>query len=163
MKITIFAAVLCVFLLGGCASQAVFETLGNVLQQPANTLARELHLDLPQEAAVSVVAGDAGALYLCDGYEIMVETLAAGDLNETLLTLTGFSRDALTVIQTQHGDLQRYECAWSSAGEGGDQVARTVILDDGYYHYCVTFCASSEDSGSLQSQWQAVIDSISVS
>lgn len=157
--ITIFLAAL---MLTGCGAKEVFETLGNVLIEPGNTIAREIHMALPDDAAVRSMEGQTGTIYLCDGYEIMVETLVAGNLNATLQTLTGFCREDLTVMQTQRDDLVCYECVWSSAGEAGDQVSRTMILDDGYYHYCVTFCAAFQDSGSLQQQWQAIIDTIVV-
>ncbi|MGN0998006.1 MAG: hypothetical protein ACI4PO_00465 [Faecousia sp.] len=162
MKKTRITILLTALMLTGCGSQPVFETLGNILLEPGITAAREIHMILPDDAAVSSMEGQTGAIYLCDGYEIMVETLSAGDLNETIQALTGFCREDLTVIQTQRDDLVCYECVWSSTGEGGDQVSRTMILDDGYYHYCVTFCAGAQDSGSLQRQWQAIIDSIDV-
>ena len=160
MKKTWITIFLTALMLTGCGAKDVFETLGNVLAEEGITAVREIHMSLPDEAAVSSMEGQTGTIYLCDGYEIMVETLSAGDLNETIQTLTGFCREDLTIIQTQRDDLVCYECVWSSAGESGDQVSRSVILDDGYYHYCVTFCAGAQDSGSLQQQWQAIIDSI---
>lgn len=162
MKKMMTVLLLSALLMTGCGAQEVFETLGNVLQEPGITVAREISMMLPDEAAVCTMTGQSGKLFLCDGYEITVETLSAGDLNSTVRSLTGFDRENLTVMQTQRGDLICYECVWSSAGEGGDQVSRAVILDDGYYHYCVTFSAGEEDSGSLQQQWQDVIDSLEV-
>ncbi len=118
--------------------------------------------DLPEDAAAQVISGENGTLYFCDGYEIMVQTLSSGDLNRTLQTLTGYSADALTVIETATSNVKRYESAWTAAAEEGDQVGRTVILDDGNYHYCLSVMASAREAGSLQECWQALFSSLAL-
>ena len=45
------------------------------------------------------------------------------------------------------------------AGEGGDQVARTVVLDDGNYHYAVTCMASENDYDLADSGWDRIFGS----
>ncbi len=150
------------FTLCGCSAQPVFETLGNILGEPENILARQIHIQLPEDAAITTIVGESKRMYLCGDYEIMLETVEAGDLNQTLTSLTGFEADSLTVIQTEHDDMTRYECVWTSAGEGGEQVNRTVILDDGYYHYCIIFCAPAAEAGALQSQWQSIVNTLEV-
>ena len=149
-------------MLSGCASQETFESLGDVLGQQNGTEPAQVDFLIPESESVEVIRGDSGSLYLCDGYEIAVETMTSGDISKTVETLSGYARDCLTVMQTGTTELARYECVWTSAGEAGDQVGRTVILDDGRYHYCLTLTASAEDSGSLQETWQEIISSFCV-
>ena len=85
-----------------------------------------------------------------------------GDLNATMRALTGFSREQLTVMETERSDFKRYDCVWSTAGEGGDHVARAVILDDGYYHYAVTVMADFASAGELTRTWKTILDSVSL-
>ena len=154
----ICACLLILLLLTGCKSNTVFETVSDdvqyVLAQPG-----QIKLQLPPEAAVTTVSDGMGnRIYLCDGYSVAVQTFSAGDLEETLRSVTGFSRDALTLLQTKQGTLDRYECAWSCVGEQ-EQVGRAVILSDGLYHYAVSILA---DTGTDQAGWQKVLQSIEV-
>lgn len=146
-----------VLLLSGCRAEPTFETLQDVYAGQNISVPREVLLDLPED--ISVIQNENGKLYLCDGYDITVETFASGDLHQTIQTLTGFAPDSLTLLQTSVTDAQRYECVWSAAGEGGDMVGRAVVLDDGNYHYCVTVMASSDRAGELSDNWQTLLDS----
>lgn len=147
-------------LLGGCAAAPTFETLGDDHVQSVMQEERSVVLQLPQEA--QVVRGDAGTLYLCDGFELTSQVFPSGDMQQTLQSLTGFSGDALTVMRTDAGDYQRYECVWTAAGEGGDVVGRAVILDDGVYHYCLTMTADASEVSQVQPVWQQILDSYSL-
>ena len=157
--------ILCFFLFihTGCAAQETFETVSDVLGPEPNPEPAAVEFLMPEDAAAPVFHSDGGRLYFCDGYEIMVETLESGDLNRTVATLTGFDADSLTILQTGNNQAQRYECVWTAAGEGGDQVGRTVILDDGSYHYCISFTALATDAGSLQETWQEIASSFQLS
>lgn len=149
-------------LLSGCAAQDTLETLGNVLSEQDMLTPAEVDFLIPQGEEVEVIRGETGSLYLCDGYEIAVEILASGNLSKTVETLSGFDRSSLTVMETGTSDLGRFECVWTSAGEAGDQVGRTVILDDGKFHYCLTLTTPAEESGGLQETWQEIISSFSL-
>ena len=151
------------FVLSGCGAQEAFETVNDVYVPQPSPEPASVEFLLPEEAAAPVFHGDAGKLYFCEGYEIMVETLESGDLNRTVATLTGFDADSLTILQTGSAQPQRYECVWTAAGEGGDQVGRMVILDDGSYHYCISFTALANDAGSLQETWQEIASSFQLS
>jgi hypothetical protein len=124
------------------------------LPEPAQVV-----LDLPQEAGMEGFAGEAGRLYLCEGYCIAVESLAGGDMNATLRQLTGYDAGNLTVLQRTDGGMQRYECAWTCVGEAGDQVGRAVVVDDGIYHYCVSVTAPAEKALKLQPVFRALFES----
>ncbi len=151
-----------VLLLTGCGSAPTFETLGNVYEAQAAPEPRAYTLKLPEHAAVQTVQGDTGKIYFCDGYEILVETRAGGNLDGTVRNLSGFSLRDLTVLETKEQGITCYECAWTSAGEGGFQTARAKILDDGVWHYCLTVLAPAEEVSSLQADWQQLFDSFSL-
>ena len=48
------------------------------------------------------------------------------------------------------------EDAWVSVGEAGDQIARTLIVDDGNYHYVLTLQAEAEKGGELSAAWSEI-------
>lgn len=149
-------------LLCGCAKMAM-ETVSDVyVTQPAGER-QTIQLELPEDAAQAVMELNQGTrLYLCDGYELRLQTLYSGDLDGALRTVTGFGEDRLTVIKTRDGGYDRYDCVWSAAGEGGDQVGRTMILDDGEYYYCVSATADSGVAYELSEVWQEILDSVSL-
>ena len=149
-------------LLSGCASGPV-ETVSDVFvtQPPAEMLT--ICLELPEDAAAAVMNGTDGAkLYLCDGYELRLQTLDCLGLDEALRTVTGYGEDRLTVMKTKEGTLDRYDCVWCSAGEEGELVGRTAILHDGSYYYCVSAMADSADAFELSPVWQTILGSISL-
>ena len=147
-----------VLLLAGCQAAPTFETVDDVYAPQPQSAPREIALALPED--VQTIAGSSGKLYLCDGFDVTVETVAAGDLNKTLQMLTGFAPDALTMLQTAVSGMQRYECAWTAAGENGDTVGRAVVLDDGRYHYCVTVMGQADMAGELSADWQELLNSV---
>ena len=149
-----------VLLLTGCGAQETFETLGDLYVEPVAATAQEMAVDLPAEIAAPVMeSGDSGKLYLCDGYTLTMQTFESGDLNRTLQECTGYGRDALTVMETVRDDVTRYECVWTSAGEGGDQLGRLTVLDDGCYHYVLTVMADAAEAGQLSQTWQHMFNS----
>ena len=159
MKIII--CVLClVLLLSGCSSLD-FETISDNLLPPQEIPASKMTVDLPEDA-IQISYHETGRLYCCDGYELTMEILPSGDLSQTIRELTGYPQDCLTVLETGTGELDRYECSWIAAGEGSDQVGRTVILDDGNYHYAISVTASADDAGSLQQVWQELLRSFAL-
>lgn len=151
---------LAALLLSGCGAQETFETVSDVAVQSVSTAARQVLLTLPEEAAVCVFEdAQTGSLYLCDGYSISLQTLQGGDLDRTLRAVTGYGREQLTLMQTAQPDAKRYECVWSAAGEGEDQVGRAVILDDGSYHYVLSAMAGESSAGDLTETWQEIFRS----
>lgn len=157
----LMALVLFAVLLGGCAVQT-FEKVEDendvtVMIQPATLL-----LDLPEEAAAPAMQGASGSLYFCGDYDITVEVMPAGNLSNTLKTLTGFSGEELNVMKTERCGVDCYEGAWSAAGEAGDHVGRVLVLDDGNFHYCVSIMAMAEDAGSCTSDWNDILMSVAL-
>ena len=163
MKKVLILSLIGAVLLSGCASPAL-ETVSDVYvtQPPAEMMT--IRLELPEDAAEAVMQSGSGSrLYLCDGYELRLQTLNAGSLNEALRVVTGFEEDRLTVLKTREGAFDRYDCVWCAAGEGGEQVGRTAILGDGSYFYAVTAMADSGNAYELTPVWQEILDSITLS
>ncbi len=160
MKKVCILLALCL-LLTGCGGNEVFERVEDVYAPVVET-PKKLSLSLPKEAAVFTVSGGSGTLYLCDGYTVAVETLSGGDLNRTFKSVTGFPLDRLTVMAREMDGITTYRCVWTSAGEGGDQVGRSLILDDGAFHYAVTVMAGAGDAAALEDAWQTLFQSVTL-
>ena len=155
-RIAILALALC---LVGCKPKPEYETISDEVVIGTVAAAQPMQILLPPDAAVAVFQGEDGsALYLCDGYTVTVQTYEAGDLNRTLLDATGFSSGALRPMQTKQGEYARYDCVWTAAGEGEEQVGRLALIDDGNYHYVLSAMAPASQTARLQQPWQTLFD-----
>lgn len=159
----ILITAICLCLLAGCGAKETFETVDDTMVQPVMAPVGQIHFALPNEASTPTMDnGENGKIYLCDGYTVTVQTFQSGDLNSTLQQVTGFSKEALTLMETTEEGLSRYDCVWSTMGEGENQVCRCAILDDGNHHYVVTVMAPESLSGAYQEAWQNLLSSISL-
>lgn len=156
MKIVCVLAALLV--LSGCAAQETFETVSDWYYEPAISMG-VIRMTLPQDAAVVTSHSDAGSIYICDGYTLSVQTLDGGDLDRSLRTVSGFSSDQLQLLQTQRQGGKRYDFVWAAAGEGGDQMCRGALIDDGTYHYTLCVMSDAAESGEFQETWNALFSS----
>lgn len=143
-------------LLCGCRAEETLETISDEWIMPVMAQPQEISVRLPEGLVMPVLEQEDRKLYLAENYEIMLETMASGDLDATIRTLTGYDSDRLTVVQTRQGDAVRYDFVWTAAGESGEQLGRGAILDDGSYHYCLS---SLRDTGESLVVWQDVFDS----
>lgn len=161
MRKLIVAILLC-GVLSGCSAAETFETLGPIQHQPdfTATLAK-VHLTLPESAAKQTFGGT-DTVYECDNYTLVLQTFASGDLSRTVQTLSGFSLEKLSVIESAAGQNRRYDWVWTVAGEEGDMLCRAAVLDDGSYHYCIYTIAPAAEAGALADAWNAVFSSFSV-
>ena len=154
-------AVLLGLVLSGCSAPEAFETMSDEYRIPDLPEAKKILVQLPESAAAAVLHDEAGGcLYLCEDFSVAIQTLQAGDMDATLRSVTGYPRDQLTLMETKPGDATQYECVFAAAGEAGDQVGRTMILDDGSYHYTLTLMASADAAGKLTETWQTILDSV---
>ena len=151
--------VLLVCLMTGCTAAPVMETVADEMVMAENSPRRVL-VTLPEDTVLPVMETDTGKLYICQDFEVSVQTLPGGDLNATVQTLCGFSADQVELLETAAG---RYEFIWSSAGELGDQVGRAVILRDGNYHYCVAAMAPADRAQDCRSAWDTLFASVALS
>ena len=151
---------LLVLMLSGCGAQETFETVSDLDAAPVYATDNHISFSLPDDAAVeSMEAEDGSKIYLCNGYTLTVHKLASGDLDRTLREITGFGRDALTVMETVKNGFKCYRCVWSAAGEGEDQVGRATILDDGQSHHVIAVMADSAQAGDLIGAWEHIMAS----
>lgn len=125
-------------LLCGCGAKETMETISDEPVQAVMAQPREISVRLPDNAVAPVLEGEAEQVYLSDDYEIVIETLSAGDLDATMRSISGYGRDQLTVMETQWDHVTRYDFVWAATGEKGDRLGRAVVLDDGQYHYCMS-------------------------
>lgn len=147
-------------LLSGCGVQPSFETISDKYQVPAAAEMQQIRIALPEDAAVPVMESDsAGRLYICEGYTLTVQTVSNGDMNGVLKSATGFPEENLSIIRTQSEGLQRLDTVWTAAGEGGDQVGRLSLLDDGNYYYVLTAMAPADGIRAAESDWAQIFDS----
>ena len=136
-------------ILAGCTVQETMETVADdiltVQSQP-----RTIRVELPEETVLPAMETDTGTLYICREFEVSVQTLAGGDLERTVGSLTGFSTDDVTIMETAAGGFTRYDLVWSCAGELGPEVGRAAILSDGNWHYCLTAMTPEENAQSYR-------------
>lgn len=159
----LFAAILMTaLLLCGCGAEETLETVADELVVPVMAQPKKISVSLPGEAAMPAVESDSGRIYVCRDYEIVIQTYPAGDLDGTIEELSGCSRDALTVMGTQQDGACRYDFVWASAGEGGDQLGRAVILDDGDYHYTMVVTRPADTTETSQVTWSQVFGSFAL-
>lgn len=161
MKKCIILAALCL-LLGGCAAEETFETVADDIVQPVMAQPREIAVDLPDNAVAPVLESDSEQVYLCEDYEIIIQTLSSGDLSATIQTVSGYSKENLTVMETEQDGVKRYDFVWASAGESGDMLGRAVILDDGSYHYCMSVMRDAAATETSQVTWSNVFNSFAL-
>ena len=145
LLVVAFAALL----LAGCSSPKTYETIADEYEPQDVPAMLEVVVKIPEEAAASVMTSDDGAkLYLCDDYQILLQTMPAGDMQGVFRKLTGFAMEDLTIIQSKYRGLDRYMLVWSAAGEGTDQVGRACVLSDGNYCYTLSAMAPADKAES---------------
>ena len=146
-------------LLCGCKAEETLETVSDEWMVPAMAQPREISVRLPENTVLPVMEQDGRRLYMGQDYEIMLETLASGDLNATICTISGFEKEQLTILETNQADTDRYDFVWTTTGEQGHRLGRAVVLDDGNYHYCMTALRDAEESIIV---WQDVFSSFNL-
>ena len=150
-----------IFLLTGCGVSKDMETMLDVHSPLPTQQAEEIAVFVP-EGAETLRGEDGGKIYLCDGFSIQIQNLPAGDLDKTLRTVSGFSREQLQIMEREENDYNRIECVWAAAGEGEDQICRAVILDDGVYHYALTLMCNASQAGELTAKWKQIAASFTI-
>lgn len=148
-------------MLSGCGAEETFETVSDEILEVA-AVQRQILVELPPEAAAPASESDAGTIYICDGYEIMLQTLTGGDLDATLRTVSGYGREELTVVESRQGDYKRYDLVWACAGEEGERIGRGAVLDDGNYHYVLCVLSDADRVQEYEEVWSALFSSYSL-
>lgn len=151
--------VLLPLLLMGCGAKETFETIADDLVQPVMAQPRQISVRLPEDAVAPVLDSDSQQLFLCGDYEVLMEILESGDLQETVRHVSGYEKENLTVMETFLDGVSRYEFVWACAGEEEDRIGRAVILDDGDYHYCLSVVRDASTTENSQIVWEDVFSS----
>lgn len=146
-------------LLAGCKAEETMETISDELVQPVMTQPARICVALPGETSLPAMENDNGRIYICNDYEIVLQTLPGGDLEKTMQSVSGHEQEDMTVMETFCDGNDRYEFIWVSAGEGGEQIGRGAILDDGNYHYCLSVLWDAEAAKKTQVNWDQVFSS----
>ena len=156
----ILAVLMLALLLCGCAAQETFETVEDLIPVQPVAAPQQFYTSLPEEAASPTFqAEDSGELYVCQGYTISKQITDSGDLEKTLMHLSGKKAEELQLIKTQQETCDRYDFVWTATGEEGLQLGRACILDDGNFHYALSVMAEEETAGELQQTMQDMFDS----
>ena len=148
-------------MLTGCGAEETFETVMDEPVVAAMASPGKIYVQLPPGTAAPALETENQQIYVGDTYEIAVETLEGGDLDATLRSLCGYPRDELTMLETQWGNVTRYEFVWAAAGEEGDRLGRAVVLDDGAYHYCLSLVRDAAVSSDTAA-WNDLFGSFSL-
>ena len=151
-----------VLLLCGCGAEQTLETIADEMVISASAQPREILLTLPEETLLPAMETEHGRLYLCNGYDVAVQTMESGNLDATVRQISGFGAEDLTIIQTSAGEYTRYEFVWTSAGELGEQVGRAEILDDGSYHYVLNTIAPAKTAEEYREIWNGIFESFGI-
>lgn len=161
MKKLCVTAVL-LLMLSGCGTPVSYETISDLYSEPQVLPAQQTSLLLAEEAVNIQQQTDGDRIYVCDDYCVAVQTFFSGDLDATIRSITGYSKDKLMVMERQSDEMTSYECVWVSAGEGGNQVGRLLLVDDGNYHYSLSVMAPEDKAGELTPTWQLLFDSFTI-
>lgn len=151
-----------ILLLCGCSSRQTFETVTDEMVLQASVQPREILLTLPEETLLPAMETDSGTLYLCDGYDVAVQTVESGNLDETVRQVCGFGSEELTMIQTKAGEYTCYDFAWTAATDLGQQIGRTKILDDGSFHYVLSTSTPEKNAEEYYEIWNGIFESFAI-
>lgn len=157
----LWVLVMAAVLLAGCAAETTMETVADELVS-AEPAMKEITMELPGEPVLPVMQTDTGEIYICEDFEVSVETLPGGDIQRTVQMLTGFGMEDVTVMQTTVGERTRYDLAWSAMGETGPEVGRAAVLCDGQYHYCLTVMTAEENASSCREMFNGLFESFTL-
>lgn len=147
-----------IILLTGCSgvSQTGFEQVADDI--PVSSAAPQYSMVLATPADTQEVAAFSGEQLYAQSegaLTITTQVLQADHLDGLLRELTGLSQDHLTLMTTWQDGLPRHDLTWTAAGEGGMEVYRSVILDDGTYYYIATAAVPEEQAAAYANQIKA--------
>lgn len=155
----ICSILLVVLMLAGCGASEVYETITDEPVLPASVQPREILFDLAQDPILPAMESDGGQLYICGDFDVMVQTMEAGDLQETVYRISGYQPEELTLIQTASGEIEKYEFVWTSASDEGQMISRATVLNDGSYHYALSATVDAELIEEYQEIWNGIFES----
>jgi len=150
---------LCGMIFAGCGAEQTVETIVDEPMVQVSAEPREIYVALPDDSVLPAMESDSGTVYFCKDYDISIQTMESGDLQKTVKTVSGYSPEDLTVVETAVADYIRYDFVWSAAGELGQQVCRASVLDDGNYHYVLAVMGYADTAGEYGEIWSGILES----
>ena len=160
MKVVVLLLVL--LMLTGCGQSEVYETVTDELMISTAAEPRQIRFDLAQDTLLPAMETDGGQLYLCGDFDVMIQTMESGDLDDTVFQICGFDLEELTFLQTGTGEIDKYEFVWTSVTDGGQQIGRATILDDGNYHYSMSATVDAKLMEEYQEIWNGIFESFTL-
>ena len=157
-----FALLAALLLFSGCAAPVAYETVSDELLAVPEPQPKEVTVGLPSNAVVTI-EGTKGKSWLCEDYTVCVQTFSGGDFAQTVKNVTGLDKEDVFTLQTLRGDCVRYELAWVCAGEGGEQLNRAVMLDDGFHHYVLSIHGDADSYSERREAWRQIAASFDLS
>ena len=156
--------IMLMLLLTGCSSETTYETIGNVWEESEPTAVQgTMDFALPEGARMEVLEENGSKYYSVGNWEIWTQVYPSGNIRSTIELVTGLEPDMPTVVRQQVEDMTCHETAWSTTGEDGMKAARTAVLDDGNYHYCISVMVPESDAEEVGDFFTQILDSVSIS
>ena len=160
MKKVCIALVISLFLCG--CTPTDLETMADTDTATAMAEPVEISITLPEDASLLTMENPLSKYYFCQGYDVAVEVMKSGNLDESIQTITGYGKEELELVETNRNGISCYEMVWTTVGETGDCVGRLLVLDDNNYHYCVSALSSAESVANHADAWNALFASVSL-
>ena len=149
MKKMVFLMVLLLSLCG--CSKPAWETVEDVLPPvPVGLWTEEayvIQIDMPEETQLTEEE-QTWKIYSTDqgDFEIETRTFLAASASEAVKTISGYSEEELTILQTSRFDLPEYRFAWVTQTEQGSKLCRADLVMNGTECYAV-ICSVNETAG----------------
>ena len=143
---------LVLLVLSGC-SAPVWETVEDIAPAvPTASMENETYtIEIGVPSSMKLLeAKDGWHIFSTDHGEFEVETrtfLASG-VADAVKTLSGYSMEQLTVLETERFDLPEYQFVWLTQTEQGTRLCRADLVVDGMECYAVV-CSTMETAGDL--------------
>ena len=149
-------------MLCGCSGGETFEVIADSLIDSPMAEPAKMVLELPDDAALSVMSGTDWQCYEGEDYQIILQTYPSGNLDQTLQKVTGYGKEHLKVMEVSQANVDKYFSAWSAVSEEGEVVGQCAVLDDGVYHYCLSILVDADAAGEVRDTVDAVFASYSL-
>ena len=147
--------------LWGCSAEPVYETIGNVWDNP-QLQSTPASIELAVEGAQMAVMETDGnrKSYQVGNWMLWTEVRDGGDVLATMRDLTGL--DDPQIISYPVGQYQCHETAWAVENEEGERVVRTAVISQGQYHYCLSIKAPQEEARQVGSFFTQLLKSVHI-
>lgn len=156
--------VLCFIVLTGCSSNADYETIGNVCDEPMSVyIPAQIELVMPEESDMKETATVNGTKYYRFGdCQVWVDVLQTGNLSATIEEITGQNPEKMTVIAREMNGYSCYETTWSAMAEEGMHIGRLLVADNGKHHYCIALMMPEESSENVSEVMGQILEGIQI-